>query len=543
MAITTNKPKEVLGVIVELAQRSPYTIPTSETMEDWHYTVYSYFDEMRIRVIKDNLSDFYEGNINSMREGLDAYNRMLYHAETQRIFLYAESLLKEERMFLENISKGKPSRDFIALVAVQCRRQYKDASRCDVCKCLKEFVKKYIEKNEGFIFKPETLRKSKGSSKTTEKRKPDFCVLKSLGFDDAYILISSDDPNVFLRLLHHLHSHSCGEDCDLYKKTKERSAHIAVKQLTGLISEEQCINELTDDTGINQLDTCVKNIERCIEYLKSNKNDYKEDTLNNMAKSIRNCISAQLLRDFYKHEYNLSQEYAKLSWLLNCINAIRICGCVPMVLRSHITIARAKTLKADELTLPSVTVEYIARVQSRPGINDIKALFRVMDVSRDNRLIDADDFQLAEIVRRNKNRDNMRMASGESDHRIRFVDEELKKLISLYTEDFLDWRSGGREGLALPILHSSGYFVLSKDDERPITEDTIIQLRLIERMLKEDNQLAVLWAMEQSDRATKWFKYYRKQIEMEKYYFLHPLIDSLDRLHMQGCKKFFFTLI
>jgi hypothetical protein len=470
---------KVFGVIIEMSQLEPYKelAPDDRVSYRWEHDLFGHFDEMSLWIETDIMKFSTAAAADKLRNLPDEKHRMHFHAETQKTFLYFQEDNNDEKSskidFLKKYQTGMQPYQFTALVSVKPRHQFIAAKRCGICECVKNFLER--EKVYGFLNEAE------------------YCVMNSLSFDDAYVLIGTDNPKDILELAHKVNLRSCNGNCNnqaVPDSVIRKSIITASKTIKKLLSEEDAKQYAKAFPCVNE---CLNIILSWID----NAEDYRDcNVLIDRADPLRKYIESQR----YTKE---PDAFKKLLWHINCYNAVRMCGPLPVVLSTNTVIGYQRGLTKDKLHKKDVKIAFEMQMQTKPGANFIYATKAY--------------------------REKFDIALGRYD--LSWKGNSLEDLIGLY-KNFFRGHHPLRQGARHILLECDKNYMLQPEDECVIKTQ--------EEMFIEDSLLSNAWAIEGHRKAVKLFRKLRK--DASKYPFLDPLINEMDKLHMQGCSKLFYAM-
>jgi hypothetical protein len=479
--------RNVFGVIIEMSQREPWA-----NSDFWNYSLLGHFDEMKIQVV-DDVSAFSVDKSFVLTdevafEKLDGRGRLNFHPESQKLFFYVEDSLNKKRDRLEMYSKGEQEYGYIALVAVKSRHQFKHSNRCGVCHCIEGFVSQYIIDNNIKHF--------------------EYCVMDSLGIDDVYILICTDNPNTILRFIQYLQLHTCHYNCNNRKITDVKNSLLSSSDKLSKLLEYSTSEHIIVDVYLRQIVINCRDV--ILEHMEKQEFDYEalEKALSENRQALKNRVDK--IVDDNRISLSTSLSYGSFDWIMSCYNSIRSFGSLPVVMRTHTVIGHKNHL--HDYGRDDIEFCYEMRMNIRPGANYVYF----------NSGYSADEV----------------IVLGRHD----MVWKELiseKDFMSLYKN-----LQTSHTGVPSVDRQFSGHFIIDK--KNLISNELTVEQRYItktqEAMFAEDALLSRLWVEDRHRESEKLFRNLRNETLMHDFPFLKPLINAVDRLHMQGCRKFYYAM-
>jgi hypothetical protein len=491
---------DVFGAIITLAQREPYAI--AEQAEEWQHTLFGHFDVMRVGVTEE-LSQFKESE-NTLDTLRNIEDRMYYRPETHKVFLYAKKgENNEDYNFVKEKFKNKNSTTFFALVAVKTRSQLFNHRGCTAIEC----IGRYMED-----FKQDLILKAKKTDPDFDDKDLEFkyYIMNSLSIDDVYILINTDNPDKVLHCIERLQFRECSyEHRDNVEQVKKHAVTKMKNQLSELCKRTPVFNnESEKDKEI------ITKFEKLVIDLNDGVRELRYDRIKNETKDIQDFLNR------YFHDYlGDGAKYEEMRWLMDCVNAIRICDDVPIILHTHTVIGFQQPENAESISNTDL-INIDIKVQSCPGMNLHNALKELLNYSSPV----PDDEKEKEFS----------VILGRFD----FVYNgtfTLQNIVKFYAKLLEEKGTKPDAG----IRYSSGNIIFNKNCNKSMsTYKNIVEY--MTKILNEENRLSNLWAREQYKFAVPLFNNVREKAK--GYPFLIPLIDAIDRLHIQGCSKFFYAL-
>jgi len=465
--------KTAFVVCVEMSQREPY-VAEKAIAQEWRYNLFGHFDEMRIR-IGDKLEDFSIEKRDSELSELDSDKRMRHHPETKKVFLYVEenpNAPNEQKAHLTRLLSECNDLPMIALVALKLRLQFfEEPLPCNPCKCIEYFLNK---------------------CKAEKNASADFCIMNALNLYDVYVLMRTDNPNFVLHCVRQLQNFVCDFTCESIppKENKDIFVNKSKKILENMKSElVQLDLEETDKQNLTTvIDSCVTRISEQDPFL---------------------CPIATIteISDPLREYLKTAKSLALQDLVLKCIQAVRACGPMPLVLQTHSIVGCREGLKPDNVSEEIVLFEL--QLQLRPGSGVEEIMSKITPYFSDIYMVLGRYYYVCQ---------------GEI---------SFRSLLELYEQDFFSWKKID----ASPIQYSSGRFLL-KEDGSATTNAQLSEMK--ELMLVEDTRFSILWGKEQHQSVANLIQKIKKHID--EFPFLKPITNSVSLLHMQGCRRLFYAL-
>jgi len=492
------------GVIIELSQWEPYNVDNNPV-----YHVLDHFDEMILTVVDDLNKFSLKAQDEKLKKLSEVQDRMRFHPETHKLFLYFEDVEQQvrhnddvkqytARNLLNSYENGAPECDFFALVAIKARYQFMNSYRCGLSKCLRKYLEEYVLENNN-----ENIR---------------YCVMDSLSIDDVYILLEANDPNALLRFSLNLQLRRCDFSC-MVSLGDEKG--FAVDRRKDLQKAVKLLEESTDGLVNIEIEKdslqCARN---CVEYIKHNMESFTDDNFIEL-ESIASILNEKITEVLSSKDV----EYNKIAWLLKCYNAVRVCGSLPVILQTH-TIVGYKKKPIEELeNLKCLDREIFLgmQVQTKSGAN-----FMYFDEKFYDSHFAKEDLPLSIVL-------------GRHDHSLR-KQISIKKFMSWYMRHPKEIE----EEYYSAIRHYSGHLLIKDEDKRNLNAMTDAEKETLgqqARMFQEDICLSNSWARDRYAYVAELLSTLRSYDDMfAEFPFLEGLINEIDRLHMQGCRKLFYAM-
>ena|GEM_PF-5029327 len=503
-ASTEEKTEKIVGVSINMSQREPRIADVTregKRAKEWRYGLFGHFDEMQITIV-DSMKKF---SLRTLYDGLAerAYDeRVYYHPEIRQVFLYADDVGTTEDLLIEKFADkdGEGAEfPFVGLIAVKLRSQFVEKPRkCDPRKCINRFLKKRLVAAE-----------SRGTRGIV------YCVPKSLGLDDVYVLINASHPDDILECERWLMDLQCDFKCELVDVD-------AVKSIA-----EKSIKKLTDLKGVfedllreNKYDMSIKDQNTVNEIIDNYMNELKE--VEKTGKHFDFAETKRLVNAFDDFKEKQKLPFFVLNFIFGCVETARACGILPGVLHTHSIIGVKNSLTSEGL--PGYSRDRKANVEIqirlRPGV-------------------DWTDFveKLNESVGEDLKKEPFLMAAGRYDVTWR-PNLTIGQFIDLYTNPILNTAESEL------IQHSSAHFAFEYKSVDLISGDAekakeTAELKTL--LFKEEDCLAQRWVSEEQRKAADLFSEISSKYEIE-FPFLHRIINEVSRLHAYGCRRIFNAL-
>lgn len=509
-----------IGISITMNQREPYyTGADTKGL----YTIFGHFDEMRMNVIdsskQDGLKLFSLEALYNDLSKRDKKERMQYHPETQKLFLWIDRISTAKRDMMLNYAEGNNGKLFISLFAVKLRRQLINQPRsCDPCICIEKYLHSIADRKE-----------------------VDICVMHSLSIDDIYIFIGADSPKNILRCLHHLQNFVCDftshdekpdgtkAACDQWDsnriKNTAKKAREKLEELRRRVSQD-----IREEKHHAAYKNCIDEAIGDIQTIESSGTLLSYDKVGSHTERF-NCINETSERSF-----------SEQLWIMKCIDLIRTRGPMPGILMTHSFIgynSNHSEIVDLSTVLPGNSkpayedIFFIElEIKLRPGVGFQEFRDRFTEALIEAKIKECSPESIDE---------ELTLVVGQYDYVWR-TELSTAQIVRLYNNKVMCWNM--REHYDPPPLmeNSSARYFLPKDLESLCNqEDAENIINLKKQMREEETLLAQIWVNEEQDAAGELFKS-RSDEYSENFPYLQDMINDISFLHAQGCRRFFYAL-